>query len=71
MGKGLFTFSSGVILGFAAGVLIDSEKRRKLMDAVNSQAKSLSKYESSFNEGIQKLKDLISSKEGDKKKKAK
>ena len=29
MGRGLFSFSTGIIFGFAAGVFIDNKKKKK------------------------------------------
>ncbi len=62
MGKGIFSFSTGILLGFAAGVMIDSEKRKKLQSLAKSQGDKLKGYEKSFKDGVDKIKNLLSDK---------
>ena len=69
MGKTLFSFSTGILLGFAAGVMIDSEKRKKLQALAKSQTERLKGYEKSFQDGINKIKSLVSEKSTKKAKK--
>ena len=62
MGRGFFTFSSGILLGFAAGVLIDSEKRKRLQEIAKTQSDRLKNYEKSFKEGLDRIKNIIDNK---------
>ncbi|MCP3658877.1 MAG: hypothetical protein GY830_00575 [Bacteroidetes bacterium] len=58
MGRTLFTFSTGIVFGFAAGVFLDSKKRKKIQEITKAQIDRIKAYENTLNSNIDKIKGL-------------
>ncbi len=61
MGR-IFSFSTGLVLGFAAGIFIDNKKRKKIQEIAKSQIDRIKSYENTLTSNINKMKGIAQNK---------
>ena len=61
MGR-LFSFTTGLVLGFTAGIIIDNKKRKKIQEIAKSQIDRIKSYENTLTSNINKMKGIAQNK---------